>query len=140
LFKKISESNHYIKTEGKMKKSLLVVGFTSVLLLSGCVISIDDDYDYDSDQSSTSWAELEEQNREKISQLSVGTSINSVRRTMGTPDFDELLVKNGQEHRILFYRTQRTKGDGATTKDECTPIIFVDGELSGFGQTALDAI
>ncbi|MDT0593686.1 DUF3192 domain-containing protein [Glaciecola petra] len=121
-----------------MKKSILVVSLTSVLLLSGCVISIDDDYD--SDNNGTSWAELEEENREKISLLSVGASINSVRRSMGTPDFDELLVKNEQEHRILFYRTQRTKGDGTTTKDECTPIIFLNGELIGFGQTALDAI
>lgn len=132
----ISINNTYL--EVKMKNSLLIVSFTSVLLLSGCVISIDDDYD--NDHNNTSWSELEEENREKISQLSVGASINSVRRSMGTPDFDELLVKNEQEHRILFYRTQRTKGDGATTKDECTPIIFLNGELIGFGQTALDAI
>ena len=59
---------------------------------------------------------------------------------MGIPEFDELLVKNGKEHRILFYRTQRMKGDGSTTKDECTPLIFVNGELSGFGQTALDSL
>lgn len=123
-----------------MKKGILVVGLSSVLFLSGCVIAIDDDYDYDNDHNNASWAELEEDNREKISSLGVGASINSVRRTMGTPDFDELLVKNDQEHRILFYRTQRIKGDGATTKDECTPIIFLNGELVGFGQTALDAI
>lgn len=109
-------------------------------LLTGCVISIDDDgFEYGNDNH-TSWSDIEESNRAKIGQLSIGTSIDSVRRKMGVADFDELLVKNGEEHRILFYRTQRVKGDGSTTKDECTPLVFVNGELSGFGQVALDAI
>lgn len=122
-----------------MKNKTLTVALVGTLLLSGCVIAIDDDDDYVS-SSGGSWAQLEEENREKISQLGIGSSINSVRSTMGTPDFDELLVKDDQEYRILFYRTQRVKGDGATTKDECTPIIFVNGELKGFGHTALNAI
>lgn len=122
-----------------MKKTLLALLAASTLL-SGCVIAIgDDDYERSGYQQS-SWSEIEERNREKIGQLDVGTSVDTVRRKLGVPDFDEMLVKNGEEHRVLFYRTQRTKGDGATTKDECTPLIFVNGELSGFGQTALDAI
>lgn len=120
-------------------RAFLLVGLAGIFL-SGCVISIDDDdFDYD-DGNRSSWSQIEEDNREQIGMLSVGTSIDSVRRKMGLPDFDELLVKNGEQHRILFYRTQRTKGDGATTKDECTPLIFVNGELSGFGQTALNAL
>jgi hypothetical protein len=122
-----------------MKKTLLALLAASTLL-SGCVIAIgDDDYERSGYQHS-SWSEIEERNREKIGQLDVGESIDTVRRKLGVPDFDEMLVKNSAEHRVLFYRTQRTKGDGATTKDECTPLIFVNGELSGFGQTALDAI
>lgn len=120
-----------------MKKGLLAIALSGVLL-SGCVISIDDDYDNGSNH--VSWSKIEKENRKMISELSVGTSIASVRRSMGTPDFDELIVKNDKEHRVLFYRTQRTEGDGITTKDECTPILFVNGELIGFGQTALDAI
>lgn len=122
-----------------MKKgiSALLLAGVAGILLSGCVISIDDD-DYDDNR--TSWSQIEEDNREKIGLLSIGTSIDAVRRKMGVPDFDELMVKSDEEYRILFYRTQRTKDDGTTTKDECTPLIFVNGELSGFGQTALDAI
>ena len=121
------------------KKLAVVVGVS--LALSACVISIDDDdFDgYDSDRN-VSWSQIEQDNREKIGELSVGTSISSVRRKMGIADFDELLVKDGQEHRVLFYRTQRKRGDGATTKDECTPLIFVNGELMGFGQSALDSV
>jgi hypothetical protein len=118
-----------------MKKGLLVVALTSVLL-SGCVIAIDDD----NDNRHTSWGQIEKENRQKISDLSAGTDIAYVRNAMGTPDFDELLIKDEKQYRILFYRTQRTKGDGHTTKDECTPILFVDNKLVGFGQTALDAI
>jgi len=120
-----------------MKKGLLVITI-SAILLSGCVISIDDDYG-DNDHNS-SWSQIEKDNRNKISELSAGTAISTVRRKMGTPDFDELIVKSGKEHRVLFYRTQRMKGDGNTTKEECTPILFVNGELIGFGETALDSI
>ena len=130
--------NHAVKGE-KMKTGILAIALSG-MLLTGCVISIDDDYDYDSDNNHRSWSQLEEENREKISALSVGASIDSVRRKLGTPDFEELLVKNDKEHRVLFYRTQRNKGDGVTTKDECTPILFVNGELSGFGKSALAAI
>jgi hypothetical protein len=121
-----------------MKKSLLAIALSGVLL-SGCVISIDDKYNDDND-SHSSWNHIEKENRQQISELTAGASITSVRKAMGTPDFDEMLIKDGKEHRLLFYRTQRTEGDGVTTKDECTPIIFVDGTLIGFGETALDAI
>lgn len=121
-----------------MKTGLLAIALSGVLL-SGCVISIDDDYDH-GDHNNSSWSQIESENRDKISDLSVGETISAIRRKMGTPDFDELIVKNGKEHRVLFYRTQRIKGDGNTTKDECTPILFVDGALIGFGDTALNSI
>lgn len=119
-----------------MKKSILALVVAGVLL-SGCVISIDDSYDNDKNMS---WDEIQKENREKISELSPGAAITVVRRSMGTPDFDELIMKDGKEYRVLFYRTQRMKGDGNTSKDECTPILFVDGKLVGFGETALNSI
>ncbi len=122
-----------------MKKAFAAVAFSSILL-SGCVISIDDDMEYDGYESYSSWEERQKENREQISRLKVGSSIASVKGKMGTPDFDELVVKDGKEHRLLYYRTQRAKGDGVTTKDECTPILFVNGELAGFGDSALQVI
>lgn len=118
-----------------MKKMLVAVAVSSILL-SGCVISIDDGMEYDG-YGSHSWQEQQKENREQISRLKIGSSIASVRGKMGTPDFDELVVKDGKEHRLLYYRTQRARGDGITTKDECTPILFVNGELAGFGDSAL---
>lgn len=124
-----------------MKKGLAIIAAIAVssVLLSGCVISIDGDSE-DGYSSHSSWSKTEKQNRKKISELSPGTAISAVRNSMGTPDFDELIVKNGKEHRVLFYRTQRTEGDGITTKDECTPILFINNELIGFGETALNSI
>jgi hypothetical protein len=119
-----------------MKKGLLTIALSG-LLLSGCVISIDDGY---SDDRHKSWSKIEKDNRQQISNLLPGTAISAVRRNMGIPDFDELIVKDGKEHRVLFYRTQRIEGDGITSKDECTPILFVNGELIGFGETALSRI
>jgi hypothetical protein len=124
-----------------MKKCLAVAGM-SVFLLSGCVFSIDGNYDddYDYGHGSSSFTKVERDNRQSISKLEAGDSLNMVRNKMGVPDFDELIVRDDREYRVLFYRTQRTKGDGVTTKDECTPILFENGNLVGFGETALDRI
>lgn len=122
-----------------MKKTLLVLVVSSVLL-SGCVIAIGDDEDYGNKNGHVSWSELEKENREQISRLSIGASITSVKSKLGVPEFDELLMKNGTEYRVIYYRTHRVKGDSMTTKNECTPIVFVNGELSGYGQAALDII
>ncbi len=121
-----------------MKKTLLAIALSSVLL-SGCVISIDDDRDFDS-ASSMSWSELEAENRSKISRLDIGDSLSSVRDMLGVPDFNELMKKGDKEYRVLYFRTQRREGDGATTKDECTPVIFVDGILQGIGDESLDIL
>ena len=39
-------------------------------------------------------------------------------------------------YEVLFFRTHRTHSDGETTKDECTPLVFRDGVLIGFGDKA----
>jgi hypothetical protein len=121
-----------------MKKTIIAIALTG-LLLSGCVIKIGDDYEDDSD-SHSSWSKIEKENRQKISELSPGSAISMVRLSMGVPAFDELIVKDSKEYRVLLYRTQRIDADGITSKDECTPVLFANGELIGFGSTALDAI
>lgn len=118
-----------------MLKNLLIIT-TAVVALQGCVISIDED-DFNS-RSSHSEHDREERNRDYIADLSVDASIERVKTRLGTPDFSELVVKGEQEYRVLYYRTQWMKGDGTTTKDECTPLVFKNGALVGYGETALD--
>lgn len=119
-------------------KKVFIVGILSVFLLSGCIISIDDENGWDTHSSSKSWSQLEKDNRESISTLQRDVSVPSVLSKMGVPEFDELVVVDSKEYRVLYYRTQKNAGDGVTTKDECTPIVFEDGKLKGFGQLALD--
>lgn len=122
-----------------MKKIMLLsAGLLSVSLLSGCVVVVDGDKRVK--RESASFEVREEKNRAAISQLSIGTSPSAVLMKMGTPDFDERLSRDGVEYRVLYYRTQRVTADGMTTKDECTPLVFANGELLGWGQSKLDAI
>ena len=71
-----------------------------------------------------------------IANLETGTTYESVLRKMGVADFNELFEKQDGTYRVLYYRTQKTMGDGITTKDECTPLVFRNGNLVGWGDSA----
>ncbi|WJG10421.1 DUF3192 domain-containing protein [Aliiglaciecola sp. LCG003] len=120
-----------------MKKSLLAVAFILPIALSGCVISVDGDGDssYHSD-----WEKKEQNNRSYIANLTTNSTIKSIRNRMGTPDFSELHQQQDDEIQVLFYRTQRVKGDSVTTKDECTPLVFKNGLLIGWGEAAYNTL
>lgn len=38
---------------------------------------------------------------------------------------------------ILRYRTHHRHSDGETTRDETTPLVFVDGTLAAWGEASL---
>lgn len=116
-----------------MKKALMIAALVVPLTLSGCVLSVDGkgDYSYHSD-----WDDRQTENRSAISDLNTGIKISAVKRDMGTADFNELYQRGDDEYQVLFYRTHRSKGDGITTKDECTPLVFKNGKLFGWGETA----
>lgn len=115
-----------------MKKTILTLCLAIPLSmsLSGCVISVDGDGSY------SSWQHRENKNREVINNLSPGLVVRDVTDRMGTPDFSELYQKDNANYKVLYFRTQRRDGDGITTKDECTPVIFKDGILVGWGDSA----
>ena len=119
-----------------MKKYLLllaVLGGSS--MLSGCVISVGEGEPggyYSSD-----WHKREQNNRKHIAKLETGMRYQDVTRKMGVADFNEMVQSEGVQKRVLYYRTQRTAEDGITTKDECTPLVFENGVLVGWGETAL---
>jgi len=120
-----------------MKHVFLAAALVSPLLLSGCVVSVGGDKDgyYSSD-----WEEREYNNRKHISRLEKDMSYESVVRKMGVADFNELHEKGDGVYRVLFYRTQRTMDDGITTKEECTPLVFLNGMLVGWGDSAYQHI
>lgn len=119
-----------------MKKLILCGALLAPMLLSGCVISVGDkDGHYQSD-----WEQREYNNRKHISGLELNAHFEDVTRKMGVADFNELMNDDGHVYRILYYRTQRTEDDGITTKDECTPLVFKDNRLIGWGDEALRKI
>lgn len=112
-----------------MKKSLLalllVLPLTSTL--TGCVIAVKDgevDHSFMSDSGDRSY-----ENRKKIAQVQLGSSFIDMQEKLGVADFSETYKHNEQTIRVLYYRSQRKHKDGLTTKDECTYLEFVDGEL-----------
>tara|TARA_R110002126_G_scaffold33382_28_gene104564 strand:+ start:4995 stop:5360 length:366 start_codon:yes stop_codon:yes gene_type:complete len=111
--------------------SLLV----AVSLLSGCVVAIGDK-DYEGDSNSSEWRKKQQQNLQQINQLTPGVAFNEVVSLMGTPDFTEFLVKDEQQVQVLFYRTQHQRSDSKTTKDECTALVFINGQLHSWGDKA----
>jgi len=134
-----------MKTLNKMKYSrakntllALVIALPLTTALSGCVIAVGGDkgdYDYAYD-----FEDKEQENRHKLTQLQPNMSFVEVKTIMGIPDFNEVYEKNGETIQVLFYRTHRTKKDGLTTKDECTPLIFKENKLVSWGEAAYSQI
>ncbi|MAD77302.1 MAG: hypothetical protein CML20_21420 [Rheinheimera sp.] len=105
-------------------------------LLTGCVVAIGDkDYE-DSDNADSEWRSTQQANLKQINQFQPGMAFSNVVSRMGNPDFTEFLMKDEQQVQVLFYRTQHKRSDGKTTKDECTPLVFIDGQLHSWGDKA----
>ncbi|OGV47790.1 MAG: hypothetical protein A2X49_08375 [Lentisphaerae bacterium GWF2_52_8] len=68
-------------------------------------------------------------NREKLRSLSVGMTKQEVIKIMGEPNKNE--VYNTPD--IWFYYTNPKWSDGAVTRDECTPLVFENDRLAGWG-------
>ncbi|MFT5852662.1 MAG: hypothetical protein ACI87J_002640 [Colwellia sp.] len=116
-----------------MKKSLLVllIALPLASTLSGCVISVNDgeiDHSLMGDSEDRTY-----ENRKEIAKIQLGSSLADMQEKLGVADFSQTYALNEQTVRVLFYRTQRKHKDGLTTKDECTYLEFIDGELSQTG-------
>lgn len=119
------------------KKILLLLPLT--ISLSGCII-VADGSDWDGDNSSN-WRAEQNKNRSKITNLTLGLHRTEVIEQMGSPSFSEAFTtENGASYQVLYYRTHREHGDGETTKDETTALVFETDKLIGWGNDALQRI
>lgn len=116
--------------------AVAVFGIAS-LGLSGCVVNVGEG---DSGWHSEKWESVQEENRAHLAKLDLGMSKDQIELLMGNADFSEAYIQGDKEVHVLFYRTQRVKGDGKTTKDECTPVVISNNKLVGWGETAYSKI
>ena len=106
----------------------------ALLMLGGCVISVNTDDDW---EHSDGWKARQRDNERTINSLEIGDSKVSIRDELGKPDFNESFIRNDQTYSVLYYRTRHVSSDGETTKDETTPLVFVEGSLVGWGESAI---
>lgn len=102
------------------------------LLLSGCIVHVDDN-DYDDD-----WRSRQRDNQALIQRLELGMSVDDVYQQLGSADVSEAFRDSIHEYRVLRYRTQHRHSDGETTADETTPLLFEDDRLVGWGEFAVN--
>lgn len=122
-----------------IKKVLLTLPLA--LALSGCVVAIGDhEGDWD-DNKSSSWKAEQNKNRTNITKLTLGQNRSEVLSQMGEPNITEAFTSsNGASYQVLFYRTHHEHGDGQTTKDETTALVFENDKLIGWGEDALQRL
>ncbi len=114
----------------------LITAAVATTLLSGCVVSIHDD---EMDFNHHDWKRKQHENREAISSLQMGATLESAKYRLGNPDDSEGYHRDGKQIVVLYYRTRHAHEDGKTTRDETTPVVFVDGALVGWGEKVLSA-
>ena len=119
-----------------MKKSIIALLIVAPLTLSltGCVIAVGGGDEGHS--MSTSFGDREYENRKKIDKIQLNASYSDVKQKLGLGDFNEKYQIDGKEIQVLFYRTHRVHKDDLTTKDECTYLHFVNGDLLETGNGA----
>ena len=118
-------------------KSLFIGIIAAVLLstLSGCVI-VAGEHGW----NDNNWQHQQQENRDIISDLELNSERSNIVSKLGVPSFSDAFVKGDDEYRVLYYRTQHTKSDGETTKDETTPLVFRNNKLIGWGSEVLATI
>ncbi|MFP4445671.1 MAG: DUF3192 domain-containing protein [Desulfosudaceae bacterium] len=68
-------------------------------------------------------------------QLTPGMAQEEVVALMGVPALSELYeTTEGDLISILYYRTQKKEATLLSVKDVCTPVVFIDDQLVGWGE------
>ncbi len=89
---------------------------------------------YEPTPDDMNWEDRQVYNSQKMSDLTLGQDIISVKNLLGKADFSEAKALKETKLQVMFYRTHHDKSDGVTTKEECTPLIFENDKLIAWGQ------
>ena len=89
---------------------------------------------YEPTPDDMNWEDRQVYNSQKMSDLTLGQDIISVKKLLGKAEFSEAKALKETKLQIMFYRTHHDKSDGVTTKEECTPLIFENDKLIAWGQ------
>ena len=116
------------------KAARLAAILLSSTALTGCVVAIGND----GFQEDERWEQDQKRNDRYINGAQIGTSINAIRADLGEPDFQDSFQRHGEVFEVLYYRTHHRHSDGKTTRDETTPMVFIDGALVGYGPSAVE--
>ena len=135
------ENRNYLG-KNRMKKLLLITALATPLL-SGCIVAVSDgetEHGWSSSYNDSDWRGTHRENRKKISRLEIGEAYKDVLNKFSTPEYSELLKKGDSSYQVLYFATNSQHADGKVTKDECTPLVFKNAKLIGFGEKALAEI
>ena len=102
------------------------------LLLTGCLVVDGRGIDGLSDDSRA----MADKNRQLISTLALGVDRDSVLGQLGAPQRSEASIKQGDEYRVLYYKTQHHSFH-RDHEEALTPLVFKNGQLIGWGQELL---
>ena len=64
----------------------------------------------------------------------------SIKTDLGDPDFTESFQRHGDEFMVLYYRNRRIHDDSQTTIEETAPLVFIENNLVGWGQSAIEMV
>ncbi|AQP98521.1 MULTISPECIES: DUF3192 domain-containing protein [Pseudoalteromonas] len=111
----------------------LILGLGLYALIAALVITF-----YKDDPQAMIWQDREAFNKRYIEKLTLKkqTTLNSVLDYLGSPDLTYAKREGEQVLQIIFYRTQHIASDGITTIDECTGLLFKNGQLILWGPNA----
>ena len=77
------------------------------------------------------------QNNSNLLKLEIGDTKSTVLAIMGNPHRNEKYQIENHTYDVWFYRTAHTPDD-RETDDEFTPIVIIDGKVTGWGRNFYD--
>lgn len=117
-----------------MKIILPVILLTATFALQSCIVNV---HGEGWEEEATNWRHTQKRNRRHIEQLTLGQSRADIVNVMGKADIVESFKRAGSVYTVAYYRTDHRHSDGDTTKDETTPLVFIDDQLVGWGASAI---